>query len=199
MELTKNVDNYFSKHGEHILLLNKLISILQKTSLDETVKWGMSTYTLKNKNLAGIGAFKNHVVLWFFQGGLLKDKYNKLTNAQEGKTKAMRQMRFKKLNDVNEKIILEYISESIENQNSGLVIKPIRKTEEIIIPDELLAVFKKNSKLDDSFNGLTPGKIRDYIEYINSAKRASTKLSSREKIIPLILSNKGLYDKYKNC
>lgn len=63
----------------------------------------------------------------------------------------------------------------------------------------MLATFKKNSKLEASFNVLTPGKKREYIEHIISTKRDATKLKRLEKIIPLILEKKGLYDKYKNC
>ena len=43
------------------------------------------------------------------------------------------------------------------------------------------------------------GRKREYIEYIETAKRVTTKLSRIEKIIPLIMENKGLYYKYKNC
>lgn len=130
---------------------------------------------------------------------MLTDSYHKLTNAQEGKTKAMRQMRFEKLDHVDEKIILEYIEQTIANHKKGLVIKALRKTDKIIIPKELLATFKKNSKLEASFNVLTPRKKREYIEHIISAKRDATKLKRLEKITPLILEKKGLYDKYKNC
>lgn len=199
MKKTNNVDDYISKHNKHLELLNKLRNLLQTTSLDETIKWGMPTYTCDNKNLIGLAAFKNHVGLWFFQGGLLKDKYNKLKNAQEGKTKAMRQLCFNNLDEVNDKIVLEYIMETIENHKKGLVIKPISKTDKIIIPKEIFTVFEKNSKFEASFDKLTPGKKREYVEHINNAKREATKLSRLHKIIPLILENKGLYDKYKNC
>lgn len=115
------------KHIKQEDLLNKLRKIIRTTHLNETIKWGMPTYTCDNKNLLGIGAFKNHVGLWFFQGGLLTDSYHKLTNAQEGKTKAMRQMRFEKLDDVEENIILEYIEQTIANHKNGLVIKAVKK------------------------------------------------------------------------
>jgi uncharacterized protein YdeI (YjbR/CyaY-like superfamily) len=48
------------------------------------------------KNLLGIGAFKNHFGLWFFQGSLLKQNTKLLVNAQEGKTQAMRQIKLDK-------------------------------------------------------------------------------------------------------
>lgn len=199
MEKAINVDAYIKNNLKQKALIVKLRNIILKTTLTETIKWGMPTYSYGGKNLLGIGAFMNHVGLWFFQGGLLNDTYNLLINAQEGKTKAMRQMRFEKLDEIKEKIILEYIDQTIANHKKGLVIKSVRKTEKLKIPKELLSVFKNNSKLEASFSSLTPGKKREYAEHVASAKRDSTKLKRIEKIIPLIHEKKGLYDKYKNC
>jgi len=39
----------------------------------------------------------------------------------------------------------------------------------------------------------------DFTEYIAQAKREATKQKRLEKIIPMILNNIGLNDKYKNC
>jgi uncharacterized protein YdeI (YjbR/CyaY-like superfamily) len=46
---------------------------------------------------------------------------------------------------------------------------------------------------------LTPGKQREYAEYITEAKKDETKLKRIEKIIPMIKAGIGLNDKYKNC
>jgi uncharacterized protein YdeI (YjbR/CyaY-like superfamily) len=193
------VDVYIDKNQKYSDILSFLRKVLELTPLNETVKWGMPTYTFDNKNLIGIGAFKNYVSMWFFQGSLLKDKYQLLKNSQEGKTKAMRQIHFKTIGEINKNKLLEYILETIENQKNGLVIKPQKNTKPIIIPDELGEVFNINKKLEASFKELTPGKQREYTDYIESAKRDSTKKSRIEKIIPLVLEKKGLYDKYKNC
>jgi uncharacterized protein YdeI (YjbR/CyaY-like superfamily) len=67
--------------------------------MTETVKWGVPVYTIEGKNIVGIAGFKAYVGLWFFQGAMLKDKKKKLINAQDGKTKALRQCR---LNSVKE-------------------------------------------------------------------------------------------------
>ena len=94
----------------------------------------------------------------------------------------MRQMHFKKVSEVSEKLILEYASETIGNQNKGLEIESVRKAEKIIIPIELITLFEKNSKLGVCFDELTPRKKRDYIEYMNSAKKATTKLNRIKKL-----------------
>ena len=155
MKMTISVDTYIKSHEKQEDLLKKIRKIIQSTSLCETFKWGMPTYTCDNKNLLGMGAFKSHVGLRFFQGGLLTDLHKILTNAQEGKTKAMRQMRFEKLEDINEKILLEYIEQTIANHKKGLVIEAFKKTDKIIIPEELLNSFHKSATLEKSFNELT--------------------------------------------
>ena len=87
----------------------------------------------------------------------------------------------------------------MKNQKLGKEIKPERKSKTVDVPAELTEVFNKNSELKKAFNSLTPGKQREYCEYIASAKREVTKTSRLEKIIPMIEQGIGLNDKYRNC
>lgn len=66
MVKNSTVSAYILKHEDYSNILNRLRNILLATSLIETLKWGIPTYTFDDKNLVGIGAFKNHVGLWFF-------------------------------------------------------------------------------------------------------------------------------------
>lgn len=70
---------------------HELRRLLLTLPLEETVKWGSPCYTCKGRNVVGIGGFKQYFGLWFFQGALLEDAGGRLVNAQEGKTKALRQ------------------------------------------------------------------------------------------------------------
>ena len=167
----------------------------KKTNLIETIKWGTSVYTFKNKNILGLGGFKSYFGIWFYNGVFLKDKNNLLINAQEGKTKSLRQIRFNSIEDVNEQIVLEYIKEAITIEEKGLVIKPEKKT---LQSDFLEKELKSNPNLRKAFNLFTKYKQNEFIEYIETAKQEKTKLSRMEKIKPMILSNIGLNDKYKS-
>ena len=88
---------------------------------------------------------------------------------------------------------------AIENQKLGKEIKPEKKGKSVDIPSELNVAFEGNHVLRDAFQQLTPGKQREYAEYIDTAKREDTKLSRIEKITPMIIKGVGLHDKYKNC
>ncbi|MBR9758064.1 MAG: hypothetical protein GYB39_08260 [Algicola sp.] len=193
-----SVEGYIEKHEKFAEALTQLRQIMLSTTMDETLKWGAPVYTVDGKNTVGLGAFKNHFGIWFFNGVFLKDEKNVLEQAQE-KTKALRQMRFTKLADIDVNLVLAYVKEAIENQKLGKQLKPEKKGRTVEVPELLKAALKQEKNLLQSFNALTPGKQREYCDYITSAKREATKHSRLDKIKPLILQGCGLYDKYKNC
>ena len=198
MDRNKTVEEFISKKSERKEALKKLRSILSSTEMEETVKWGAPTYTVQGKNVVGLGAFKSYVGIWFFQGVFLKDADNVLINAQDGKTKGLRQWRFNSVDDINEDLVLQYVNEAIQNQKEGKEIKP-EKSKKVEIPEELLSALKAEVTLKESFEKLTPFKQKEYAEYITTAKREVTKMSRLEKIKPMILEGIGLHDKYRNC
>ena len=194
----EKINSYIQKNSHWKEELNSLRSIFQKTELKEEVKWGIPAYTLNGILVAGLGAFKNHYAIWFHQGVFLKDTQKQLVNAQEGKTKAMRQWKFTVEDTIDSKLARSYILEAIANAKAGKKIKPQRK-KELVIPILLLEAFNKDKNLAKQFDKLSPGKQREYAEHVGNAKREATQLSRLEKCIPFILEGKGLYDKYKNC
>lgn len=197
--MMNKIEEYISKKEKWSKELNLLRAIITSLPLEETIKWGAPTYVYEGKNIVGLAAFKNYCGLWFFQGALLKDEQKVFINAQEGKTKAMLQWRFYSTEDINAEIIKTYVLEAIENVKSGKEIKADRSKKEVTIPDELAEKLSENEELNSKFETFTNSKQREFCEYISSAKRAKTKQTRLEKIIPLILSGSGLYNKYKNC
>lgn len=194
-----DVDTYISTQKKWTQELQILRSLLLELPLTETIKWGAPVYVYKNKNVVGIAGFKNYFGLWFFQGGLLLDEANVLQNAQEGKTKAMRQWRFSSVNEIDKELLKSYVLESLANLDQGKEIKPDRKSKKVILPKELDAIFTVNQELKKAFLKLTPSKQREYATYIEEAKREKTKITRIQKITPMILKGVGLNDKYKNC
>jgi len=192
----KTVEEYILnvKEGSGILIvLRELIGL---TELKETVKWGIPVYTINDKNVLGIAAFKTYVGLWFYNGSFLTDDAGVLVNASEGVTKAMRQWRFTSVDEIDDKLVLKYVNEAIENQKQGKELKPDR-SKPVIIPDDLKAVFSEDKELENCFNRFTPGKQREFVNYISEAKTTETRKARVQKVIPLILENIGLNDKYR--
>ncbi|WP_343697254.1 DUF1801 domain-containing protein [Flavobacterium sp.] len=188
----KGIWKYGGQWEEELLLLK---TIIDKTELTETIKWGGPVYVYEKKNVIGLGGFKDYFAIWFFNGVFLKDNKKKLINAQEEVTKSLRQWRFTSKDEINEKEILEYILEAIENEKQGKVIKPAKK--EAIVSELLNAEMTKNPDLKLAFEKFSPYKQYEFLEYIETAKQEKTKLSRIEKVVPMILANVGLNDKYR--
>ena len=122
MNVDAKIEAYYSKNQKYKEGISHLRAIALKTQFVETLKWGSPVYTIDNKNVLGILAFKNHFGIWFFNGVFLSDPKGVLVNAQEGKTKSMRHWKFSAVNDIDETGVLEYINEAIANQKKGLEI-----------------------------------------------------------------------------
>lgn len=192
----KTVNEYIlnAVFGQEILIV--LRDILLSTELQETVKWGGPVYTINNKNVVGIAAFKSYVGLWFYNGNFLTDKAGVLINATEGITKALRQWRFSSVDEIDDELVLKYVNEAIQNQKEGKELKPERN-KPVIIPEELKQALMEDTELENCFNRFKPGRQREFTEYIASAKLAETRLARLQKVVPLILENIALNDKYR--
>ncbi|MFC6096134.1 YdeI family protein [Flavobacterium qiangtangense] len=175
--------------------LDFLKSIIVKTELIETQKWGAPVYTLNNKNILAIGGFKNFFTIWFYNGVFLKDDSKVLINANEENTRGLRQWRFTSKKEIDEKLVLKYILEAIENEKKGLAIKPQKK--EMPKSDFLEKQFNSDSDLKNAFESFSPYKQKEFLEYIETAKQEKTKVTRFEKIKPMILTGVGLNDKYR--
>ncbi|NCT18468.1 MAG: hypothetical protein COZ75_11260 [Flavobacteriaceae bacterium CG_4_8_14_3_um_filter_34_10] len=194
----EKVTSYIEKHQKWKEALTVLRKIMLQTAAEETIKWGAPVYVAHGKNIAGLAAFKNHFSIWFFQGVFLKDNNKKLVSEQKTTAKAMRQWRFTSVEEIEEKLVLKYMEEAIENGKKVKQREP-QKKEVLLIPELLQNALKKDSQLKKCFEKLPPYKQREYMEHISEAKQEKTKVSRLEKCIPLLLKGKGLHDKYKNC
>ncbi|MBW8200319.1 YdeI/OmpD-associated family protein [Flagellimonas abyssi] len=196
MDKIEKLESFYESEHPYKGGIALLREIALKTEAVEDFKWSIPVYTLDGKNVFGIGKFKSYFGVWFFNGVFLKDPKKVLENAQDGKTKGMRHWKFHDLEEVNEKAVLAYMNEALENQKKGLEIKA-EKTKEIEIPELLQSKLDSDSVLKSSFENFTPYKQKEFCEYIAEAKQEKTKLRRLEKILPMIKDGVGLNDGYR--
>ncbi len=196
MKRAKSVDEYIADAGSWKSELKRLREILQSTELEEDVKWGGPCYTYNGKSVVGMAGFKSYFGLWFHQGALLKDQKKVLMNAQEGRTKALRQWRMQTAKDIRPTIIKSYVREAIKLAKEGRQIAPSRK-KPLLVPAELKKALGANRQASENFKNMRLGLQREYADHITDAKRDDTKLRRLEKIMPMIKAGSGLHDKYR--
>ena len=183
-------------NGNWVEANEKIQQVVNETELVKEFKWGGDVYTYNKKNVLAFSGFKNHFALWFYNGVLLKDSYHVLVNANEEKTKALRQWRFNSADEIDVVKVREYVLEAIQLVKDGKEIKP-EKPQPKEIKGLLKDILNQEDTLFNSFKALIMSKQKEYIEYIEEAKQEKTKLARIEKIKPMILQGKGLNDKYR--
>lgn len=174
----------------------KLVELIRSIGLEETVKWSMPVYVSSGKNVVGVFATKSYFGLWFYQGALMEDKDNVLMNAQEGKTKALRQWRMTSKKEIKVRTIKRYVLEAMKLAAEGKEIKPARN-KPLVIPELLQQALSENKKANTAFAKMSKSCQREYADYISEAKRDETKLRRLTKIMPMIVASVGLNDKYR--
>lgn len=191
-----SADNYFSEATEWRAEIARLRELLLSSGLQEAIKWGSPCYSHDGKNVVGLAVFKSYFGLWFFQGALLRDEGNVLVNAQQGKTRAMRQWRMNAAKDIKVSLIRGYLREAMQLAEEGRAIKPMRHVP-LALPAVLEKALNGNPKAKSAFATLRPGLQREYAEFISSAKRQDTTERRLQKILPLIAQGIGLNDRYR--
>lgn len=188
------VDEYLSKAKKWKEEMKKLRMIILDSGLTEELKWRKPCYTFQESNIVIIQDYKEYCALMFFKGVLLKDTKGILTKPGEN-SQTQRQIRFTNVQDIDEmeSILKDYIYEAIEVEKAGLVVN-VKKSTELINPEELQHKFAEIPALKTAFEALTPGRQRAYILYFSQAKQSKTRESRLEKYIQQILNGKGLND-----
>ncbi len=173
--------------------LLELRRILLECGLTEECKWGSPCYTVDNKNVILIGAFKDNFVLSFLKGVLLNDPHRILVKPGEN-SQSGRFIRFTHGAEVRDMkhILKSYIQEAAEVEKAGLKIT--FKSDPGSFPEELLTIMDQLPDLKEAFYALTPGKQRGYLLHFSAPKQSSTRISRIEKCIGKILAGEGFHD-----
>ncbi len=167
----------------------RLRRVLLECNLTEELKWGKPCYTAQGKNIAIIQPMKDFLALMFFKGALLKDSKGVLQKQGENTQSALR-VQFTSVEQVArlERTVKALVREAIDVEKAGLAV-PKRKT--LIYVDELVERLARDPVLKKAFEGLTPGRRREYNLYFSAAKQAKTREARVDKVTPKILAGKG--------
>lgn len=192
--MNSSVDGYYNNAKKWKVELNKLRTIVLDCQLVEELKWKHPCYTFNNSNIVIIHAFKEYCAIGFFKGVLLKDA-NGILIQQTENSQSSRQIRFTSIKEVEElqNTIQSYIYEAIEIEEAGLKVE-LKKSTDLIFPEELLNIFEANPLLKAAFFSLTPGRQRAYNLYFTAPKQSKTRVARVENYIQQILNGKGISD-----
>ena len=190
--MNHRVDVFMKKtvewHDEYAVLREIALS----TGLTEDLKWMHPCYTLDDKNVFLLHAFKGYIAVFFHKGAIMKDP-NGILIQQTENVQAGRQLRFKNMEEIvkAKRIIKAYMKDAIAIEEAGIQV-PMKKPVPLELPKDIADAMKKISGLTAAFKKLTPSFQREYLLYFDSAKKAETRVSRVEKYAAKILSGKRM-------
>lgn len=175
------IDAYIAKSAPFAQpILNHLRKLVHKACPQtvETMKWSFPHFDYKGEMLCSMAAFKQHCVFGFWKAALMKDP-TLLLNAKS-ETAMGHLGRIKTLKDLpSDKQMTAYIKEAMKLNDEGIKVKKEKPTakKELNTPVDLLAALKKNKKAFSEFEKFPPGQKKEYILWVEDAKREETRIS----------------------
>lgn len=158
--------------------------------LEETAKWGHPTYMFGDRNIAIMGAFRDHVRFTFFNAALLTDPLGLLEKpGKHAQHPSMIRLTSEKQMRDTLGSLRAYLEEAMDYARAGTL--PPKTVKEFDIPTELTDALDGNPALAEAFDALTPGRQRGYFMHIGDAKQSATRTARIDRCRPRILAGKG--------
>ena len=162
----------------------------------ETIKWSMPFFEYKGRIFSNMAAFKAHCAVGFWNGALLKiDSTLDKAMGQFGRITSLAELPGDK---EFARIIKAAMKLHIEGAKSPSRSKPAEK-KELVVPDYFLAAVKKNKKALATFEGFSPSKQKEYVEWITEAKTEATRDKRLIQAVEWMAEGKVRNWKYLNC
>jgi uncharacterized protein YdeI (YjbR/CyaY-like superfamily) len=164
---------------------------------EETLKWGMSHFTYHGSILFGMGCFKAHVAMGFWLGHLIVgDKASEAAMGQFGRLTSAKDL-------PSDTVILAFIKKAMKLIDQGAK-NPTRSAEARAkpkpppkVPAFLQAAFRGDARAAAGYKGLSPGKRREYVEWLQEARTEATREKRLAQALEWMAEGKGRNWKYE--
>jgi uncharacterized protein YdeI (YjbR/CyaY-like superfamily) len=195
------IDAYIAKKADFAKpILIHLRSLVHQAcpQVEEAIKWSFPNFSYKNELLCNMAAFKQHCTFGFWKAPLMKDP--KLMKTAESEVAMGHLGRITSLKDLpSDKIIIGYIKEAMKLNELGIKVqtkkvKPDPK--HINAPPDLKKALQKNKKAFTNFEQFPPSHKKEYIQWIEEAKRTETRIKRIEQTVEWVAENKQRNWKY---
>jgi uncharacterized protein YdeI (YjbR/CyaY-like superfamily) len=165
-------------------VLNHLRALVHHAcpNVEEKIKWGMPHFDYHGKMMCWMAAFKAHCSFGFWKAALMEEKSLKPQSAKNGMGHLGR---ITSLQDLpSDKDLIRWIGKAMQLNDAGIVMQKEdlqKQPEALQLPDDFSKQLSKNKLALKNFQQFTLAAQKEYIDWIEGAKRTET----REKRIAL--------------
>lgn len=194
----KRIDEYIKKAQPFAQpILKHLRKLIHENcpEVTETVKWGMPCFDYKGP-FCSMASFKQHAVFGFWKYKLMKDPKNYLGSIKADGGEAMGNMgRITSLKDLpSDKIIGGFIKQAIKLNDEGVkldkTIKNPVNQKNSTPTAEFSRALKANKKAWKVWEEWTPGKKKEYVDWLREAKTEETRTKRMHTAVEWIAEGK---------
>ena len=194
------IDAYIAKAAPFAqAILQHIRKLVHKACPDitETMKWSFPHFEYKGV-VCSMAAFKQHCAFGFWKASIMKDP-NKIMQIKDRGAMG----HFDRITTVKDlpadKIMIAYIKEAVLLNENGIKLPAKTKTtqKEIVVPADIIAALKKNSKAKKVFEAFSPSHQKEYIEWITEAKTEPTRIKRLNTMLEWLEEGKDRNWKYK--
>jgi uncharacterized protein YdeI (YjbR/CyaY-like superfamily) len=180
-------------------ILNHLRKLVHKAcpQAEETMKWSFPHFDYKGEMMCSMAAFKQHCVFGFWKASLMKDPM--LMQNAKSETAMGHFGRITSLKDLpSDKQMIAYIKEAMKLNDEGIKVKKEKPTakKEVPTPPDLLSALKKNKKAWAIYEKFPPGHKKEYILWVEDAKREETRAARIKQTVDWVEEGKQRNWKY---
>jgi uncharacterized protein YdeI (YjbR/CyaY-like superfamily) len=188
------VDAYIEKSADFAKpILTRLRDLVHATcpEANETIKWGAPYFDYKGP-LCGMVAFKRHCAFVFWKDTLIVQNPSEEAMGQLGRIESLSDLPPKKTLTAWLKKAVRLNEEGVKAPRSIRPPKPPVK-----VPADLEKALKKNARARAAFEAFSPSHRREYVEWIEEAKREETRTKRLAKAIEWMADGKPRNWKYQ--
>jgi uncharacterized protein YdeI (YjbR/CyaY-like superfamily) len=194
------IDAYIAKQkdfAQPILIHIREVVHAACPDVEETMKWSSPHFDYKGGMMCAMAAFKEHAIFGFWKGALIEGVSPNRNNGGEAMGNYGRLTSVKDLPSKRE--LTAMIRKAMRLNDEGVVVPKPKKAPkpEAKVPAELKAALSKNKKAAAQFEAFSPSHRREYVEWIDEAKREETKAKRVAQAIEWIAEGKGRNWKYQ--
>jgi uncharacterized protein YdeI (YjbR/CyaY-like superfamily) len=192
------VDAYIERAAPYAQpILRRLRAVFHEASplLEEKIKWGVPSFEYKGL-VVGMAAFKNHVGYGFWKSAVMSDPAGLFSDEARSSPMFMKLTRVEDVPGVD--ILGPYVREAIELNERGVKVpKAPVPPKSLEVPAILDAALEANPIARATFDALAPSHKREYIEWIEEAKREETRAKRVATTIEWLMEGKSRNWKYE--
>jgi uncharacterized protein YdeI (YjbR/CyaY-like superfamily) len=135
----------------------------------ETMKWSMPHFDYEGP-LCGMSAFKEHCAFGFWKGSLIVENPSTDAMGQLGRIRSPKDLPPKKT-------LTAWIRKGMALNEQGVKVPRASKAKkpEVRVPADLEKALGRNPKARAAFAGFSPSHRREYVQWIEEAKRPETR------------------------